>query len=89
MQSEQRPEDKIIPESPSQKEATVKMDKIDTEEQIIEKLTEIEGVTSRVAENLIEKGIQTKEKLIKLSREELMEIKGIGPIRVEKILNLE
>lgn len=57
-------------------------------EQIIERLSEIDGVTSRVAENLVEKGIYTREDLKKLSKEELMEIKGIGPKRAEKILNL-
>lgn len=56
--------------------------------QIIERLAEIDGVTSRVAENLTEKGIRTQEDLAKLSRDELMEIKGIGPKRAEKILKL-
>lgn len=84
VQLEQKEEDKTTPESPSQNEATEEQGEIDAEDQ----LTKIEGVTSRVAENLIKEGIQTKEDLTKLSREELMEIKGIGPKRAEKILNL-
>lgn len=59
-----------------------------TGEQVIERLTEIDGVTSRVAEHLVEKGIYTGEDLKKLTKEELMEIKGIGPKRAEKILKL-
>lgn len=57
--------------------------------QIIERLTEIDGVTSRVAENLVKKGIYSREDLKSLSEEELKEIKGIGPKRSAKILNLE
>ncbi|PAU94570.1 hypothetical protein CK503_07185 [Aliifodinibius salipaludis] len=57
-------------------------------EQIIERLTEIDGVTSRVAENLVEKGIKSKEALTKLSEEELRSVKGIGPKRAAKILKL-
>ncbi|WP_445665316.1 helix-hairpin-helix domain-containing protein [Fodinibius sp. AD559] len=57
-------------------------------EQIIERLTEINGVTSRVAENLVEKGIKSKEALMKLSEEELRSVKGIGPKRADKILKL-
>lgn len=57
-------------------------------EQIIERLTDIEGVTSRVAKNLVERGITSKEALLKLSEEELKSIKGIGPKRAAKILNL-
>lgn len=56
--------------------------------QVIERLTEIDGVTSRVAENLVEKGIYSREALTALSRNELMEIKGIGPKRAEKILGM-
>jgi ERCC4-type nuclease len=56
--------------------------------QIIERLTEIDGVTSRVAENLVEKGIYSREALTSLSRDELMEIKGIGPKRAKKILGM-
>ena len=58
-------------------------------EQIVERLTNIDGVTSRVAENLVEKGIKSKEALIKLTEEELRSVKGIGPKRAEKILNAE
>ncbi len=57
-------------------------------DQIIEQLTRIDGVTSRVAENLIERGIKSKEALLKLSEEELKSINGIGPKRAAKILIL-
>lgn len=57
--------------------------------QIIERLTAIDGVTRRVAENLVEKGINSKEALTKLSEEELRLVKGIGPKRAAKILNLK
>lgn len=57
-------------------------------EQVIERLTAIEGVTSRVAKNLVERGIKSKEALMKLSEEELRSVKGIGPKRAAKILNL-
>jgi predicted flap endonuclease-1-like 5' DNA nuclease len=56
--------------------------------QIIEQLTDIDGVTSRVAENLVERGIKSREALLKLSEEELKSIKGIGPKRAAKILDL-
>ncbi len=58
-------------------------------EQIIEELSNIDGVTSRVAENLFKMGIKSKEALMQLSEEELRSVKGIGPKRAEKILNLE
>lgn len=56
--------------------------------EVVEQLTEIDGVTSRVAENLAERGITSREALLKLSEEELKSIKGIGPKRAAKILNL-
>jgi len=58
-------------------------------DQIIERLSNIDGVTSRVAENLVGMGIKSKEALKKLSDEELRAVKGIGPKRAEKILNME
>lgn len=63
-------------------------DKDVSSEQIIERLKEIDGVTSRVAENLVERGIKSKEALLQLSEEELKSIKGIGPKRAAKILSL-
>ncbi|MDZ7683401.1 MAG: helix-hairpin-helix domain-containing protein [Fodinibius sp.] len=57
-------------------------------DQIIEKLSNIDGVTSRVAENLVEMGIKSKEALLELTEEELRSVKGIGPKRAAKILNL-
>lgn len=56
-------------------------------EAIIGRLTEVDGVTSRVAENLVERGIRSREALLKLSEDELKSIKGIGPKRAQKILN--
>lgn len=55
---------------------------------IIEQLSEIDGVTSRVAGNLVERGIKSKKALLKLSEEELRSVQGIGPKRAAKILNL-
>ena len=62
---------------------------VDSAEQIIKELSNIDGVTSRVAENLFKMGIKSKEALMQLSEEELRSVKGIGPKRAEKILNLE
>lgn len=78
-------ENKTSSQSPS---GTVKEARVGSDDQIIERLAKINGVTSRVAENLVEKGIYTKENLKKLSRDELLEIKGIGPKRAAKILKL-
>lgn len=71
------------------KDTIAKQDGMDSDDKIIERLSQIDGVTSRVAENLVKKGISSQEDLTKLSRDQLMEIKGIGPKRAEKILNLE
>lgn len=71
-------------ESASQNRGKKKVSK----SEIIEQLANIDGVTRRVAENLIESGIESKEALLKLSEEELKSIKGIGPKRAAKILNL-
>jgi ERCC4-type nuclease len=46
-------------------------------------------VTSRVAENLVEMSITSKEALMELTEEELRYVKGIGPKRAAKILELE
>jgi len=61
----------------------------DSTEQIIEELSNIDGVTSRVAENLVDRGIKSKEALMNLTEEELRSVKGIGAKRAEKILELE
>lgn len=63
--------------------------KKESNDRIIERLTKIDGVTSRVAENLVEKKIYTREELTALSEDELRNIKGIGPKRAAKILNLD
>ncbi|WP_441001345.1 helix-hairpin-helix domain-containing protein [Fodinibius sp. SL11] len=60
----------------------------DSNEQIIEELSNIDGVTSRVAENLVKRGIKSKEALMELTEEELRAVKGIGPKRAAKILRL-
>jgi len=57
-------------------------------ERIIEQLSKIDGVTSRVAENLVKRGIKSKEALMKLTKEELRSVKGIGPKRSAKIFKL-
>ena len=57
-------------------------------DQIIEELSNIDGVTSRVAKNLVNRGIKSKETLMQLSEEELRSVKGIGPKRAAKILEL-
>jgi ERCC4-type nuclease len=87
VQSEQTKENKTTPQSPPGRSAEER-DRMDPTVQIIERLTKLDGVTSRVAENLVEKGIYTREDLTTLSEEELLEIKGIGPKRAAKILNL-
>ena len=46
-------------------------------------------MTSRVAENLVEMSITSKEALMELTEEELRYVKGIGPKRAAKILGLE
>src|SRR5699024_5571490 len=71
---------------PSKAQKSKKNEEDLTESQIIERLTEIDGVTSRVAKNLFDRGIQTREALTALSEEELRSIKGIGPKRAEKIM---
>lgn len=97
VESEQKEENKATSEAIYRKDAEAKQGEEDREKQenelstgkIIEQLTNIDGVTSRVAENLVERGITSKEALLKLSEEELKSVKGIGPKRAAKILNLK
>lgn len=85
------PFDKIGMPGPkkSKKAAPQKRTQKESNESIIERLLEIDGVTTPVAENLVKKGIYTPEALMALSEEELRDIKGIGPKRAAKILKLD
>lgn len=91
METEKQPEateeNKATSESPPGS-GTEERGGVGSTEQIIERLTAIDGVTSRVAENLVEKGIKSKEALTNLTEEELRSVKGIGPKRAAKILKL-
>jgi ERCC4-type nuclease len=82
-------EDHTTSQSPSGKGAKSKQAGPGSTAQLIERLTNIDGVTSRVAENLVAMGIKSKEALMKLTEEELRSVKGIGPKRATKILELE
>ncbi|MDZ7658704.1 helix-hairpin-helix domain-containing protein [Fodinibius sp.] len=86
-----RPTEVEVQSDPKEESMTTAEERggVGSTDQIIEKLSNIDGVTSRVAENLVEMGIKSKEALLKLSEEELRSVKGIGPKRAEKILNLE
>lgn len=88
VQPEPTEEDNTTSQSPPGRGADAKQGEVGSTQQIIEELTNIDGVTSRVAENLVDMGIKSKEALMKLSEEELRSVKGIGPKRAEKILNL-
>lgn len=87
-QPQQAEVNKTTPPEEKQENVSRREEKEIPPAQIIERLTEIDGVTRRVAENLVERGIKSKEALLKLSEEELKSIKGIGPKRAAKILNL-
>lgn len=104
IQSGQSEENKTSSPSPSEGGTAAKQDGVDSAkqtassqnkenemptEQVIEQLSELDGVTSRVAENLVERGIKSKEALLKLSEEELKSIRGIGPKRAARILKLK
>ncbi len=52
----------------------------------VDPLTEIDGITPKVAENLQKGGISTVEQLKKISKEDLLNIDGIGEKTAEKII---
>lgn len=89
VQSEPTEEDYTTSQSPSNRDAEAKQDEVGSKAKLIEELTNIDGVTSRVAENLVDRGITSKEALMKLTEEELRSVKGIGPKRAAKILRLK
>ena len=82
-------EDHTTSQSPPEKGAEAGQGRVGSNEQIIEELSNIDGVTSRVAENLVEMGITSKEALMELTEEELRSVKGIGPKRAAKIMKLK
>ena len=49
-------------------------------------IEEMVGVTAKMAERLRSIGVNTVQKLIKTSREELLEAPGLGPKSVDKLL---
>ncbi len=85
---EPKNEDNTTSQPSSRDDNNGSQEQVKATEQIVERLTAIDGVTRRVAENLLKKGITTKEALTKLSEEELRSVKGIGPKRAAKILGL-
>lgn len=87
-QPEPKEEDQNTSQTPSEKSAD-KSGVVDSNKQIIEELSIIDGVTTRVAENLVARGIKSKEALMELTEEELRAVKGIGPKRAEKIMKLK
>jgi ERCC4-type nuclease len=88
-QSEPTEENKDTIQFPPGRGAEERRGGVGSTEQIIEELSNIDGVTSRVAENLVDMGIKSKEALMKLNEEELRSVKGIGPKRADKILKLQ
>ncbi|MBI4484142.1 MAG: transcription termination/antitermination protein NusA [Acidobacteria bacterium] len=50
-------------------------------------ISEVEGITERMAGSLVEAGIQTIDQLLKSSPEKLMEVPGIGEKTAAKLLN--
>ena len=87
-ESETRQEDKTTSQA-SHERSTEEPSGVGSTAQLIEELSDIDGVTSRVAENLVEMGITSKEGLMKLTEEELRSVKGIGPKRAAKIMKLK
>jgi ERCC4-type nuclease len=88
IESEPREEDKVTSQTPHEG-STEELSGVGSNEQMIEELSDIDGVTSRVAENLVEMGITSKEALMELTEEELRSVKGIGPKRAAKIMKLK
>jgi len=50
------------------------------------KLTDVAGITARIATSLNAEGITSIAHLKRLSKKDLLEIKGVGKVTVEKIL---
>jgi N utilization substance protein A len=57
------------------------------QEQLMMPIGEMVGVTERIAEKLKAAGVNTVQKLIKTSREDLLAIPGLGPKSVEKLMS--
>ena len=56
------------------------------QEQLMMPIGEMVGVTEKIAEKLKAAGVNTVQKLIKTSRDELLEIPGLGPKSVDKLM---
>ncbi len=56
------------------------------QEQLMMPIGEMVGVTDKMAERLKAAGVNTVQKLIKTPREELLEIPGLGPKSVDKLI---
>lgn len=56
-------------------------------EDIIAELSELDGVTVDIAENMVDAGFTSIEDVIRAEKEELISIKGIGSRSASKILN--
>lgn len=55
------------------------------QEQLAMSITEMVGVTAKIAEKLKQAGINTVQKLVKTPMEDLLEIQGLGPKTAEKL----
>lgn len=55
------------------------------QEQLAMSITEMVGVTPKIAEKLKQEGINTVQKLVKTPMEDLLEIPGMGPKTAEKL----
>jgi N utilization substance protein A len=56
------------------------------QEQLMMPIGEMVGVTDRMAERLKAAGVNTVQKLTKTSRDELLEVPGLGPKSVDKLM---
>lgn len=79
------------PESENdEKKDEVKEDKAETKKEKSEStsssLEDVDGITPKIAENLIKAGYDTTDKIKALSKEELMNVDGVGEKTAEKIL---